>query len=72
MALFKKILPDLDLGKDKTTEIVRVWLIVNMKNHHCSIDILNIYIPPINPSTDDTRQQLFDADHTFGPAVDDA
>ena len=65
-------LPPIDLGldTDTTTELVRARLCCEQKGKPVSIDVLNIYIPPIT-GTADAREQHFSAVDTFTSAYDD-
>ena len=65
-------LPLLDLGGDNTTETVRIRLFIKRGGKKfVSLDVLNIYIPPIHGGAEDSREQRFDATRTFAPAFED-
>ena len=55
------------LDPDVTTEIVADRVYLNPVAGKRSLDIVNIYIPPIHAGSDDHHQQFFSADRTLFP-----
>ena len=65
-------LPSINTPTDNTTETCRIRLSWGKEGDStASVDILNIYIPPIHSKDGDDREQNFSATETFLPAYND-
>ena len=64
-------LPLIKPENDCITKTVRICLTCEMHKKQVSLDILNIYIPPIHSDDADEQEQHFWATNTFTPAFND-
>ncbi len=68
-----EVLPSTQSTSDTTTETLRVWLYIIHGRKQITIDVANIYIPPLhkNKNMGDERHQNFKALYTFDQILSD-